>query len=59
MSELHNNRMQQTAPLGDRAGNGGMDAAASCSPFRRAPAPLLIRGWADLKQREEAGAIRQ
>ncbi len=33
MSELHNNRMQQTAPLGDRAGNGGMDAAASCSPF--------------------------
>ena len=30
---LHNNRMQQTAPLGGRASNGSMDAAASCAPF--------------------------
>ena len=28
-----NNRMQLTAPLGGRAGNGEVDAAASRSPF--------------------------
>ena len=33
MTALPNIRMQQTAPLGGRAGHGGLVAAASCSPF--------------------------
>jgi hypothetical protein len=32
---LHNNRMQLTAPLGGRDGNGGVDAAASRAFARR------------------------
>jgi hypothetical protein len=28
-----NNQMQRATPLGSRAGYGGVDAAASCSPF--------------------------
>lgn len=39
----NNNRMQLTAPRGDRAVHGGVDAAAACAPFGHAPAPQLIR----------------
>ena len=38
---LSNDRMQQTAPRGGRAANGGVDAATACS-LSLASAPLLI-----------------
>src|SRR5436190_1770753 len=38
---LSNDGMQQTAPRGGRAANGGVDAATACS-LSLAPAPLLI-----------------
>ena len=48
----HNNRMKLPAPLGGRAGNGGVIAAASCSPFGSHRRRSLSGCWTDIEVSE-------